>query len=111
MCPFPFFIYFCRKENFIPKTYGPQDRQRRQMRHDRIRKLATALAKVLTENEPSIGWYVRNPEVLESLRDKGRNPRYLSNVRFDRTRINPRTISTGWFPRPTSSSWPAPRPT
>ncbi|EKC49668.1 Glycerol-3-phosphate dehydrogenase [NAD(P)+], partial [human gut metagenome] len=23
------------------------------------------------------------------LRDKGRNPRYLSNVRFDRTRINP----------------------
>ena len=50
---------------------------------------ATALAKVLTENEPSIGWYVRNPEVLESLRDKGRNPRYLSNVRFDRTRINP----------------------
>ena len=39
MCPFPFFIYFCRKENFIPKTYGPQDRQRRQMRHDRIRKL------------------------------------------------------------------------
>lgn len=72
---------------------------------------ATALAKVLTENEPSIGWYVRNPEVLESLRDKGRNPRYLSNVRFDRTRINPRTISTGWFPRPTSSSWPAPRPT
>ena len=50
---------------------------------------ATALAKVLTENEPSIGWYVRNPEVLESLRNKGRNPRYLSNVRFDRTRINP----------------------
>lgn len=39
MCPFPFFIYFCRKETFIPKTYGPQDRQRRQMRHDRIRKL------------------------------------------------------------------------
>ena len=32
---------------------------------------ATALAKVLTENEPSIGWYVRNPEVLESLRNKG----------------------------------------
>lgn len=50
---------------------------------------ATALAKVLSENEPSIGWYVRNPEVLESLRTKGRNPRYLSNVRFDPTRIAP----------------------
>lgn len=50
---------------------------------------ATALAKVLTENELRIGWYVRNPEVLESLRSKGRNPRYLSNVRFDRNRIAP----------------------
>lgn len=50
---------------------------------------ATALAKVLTENEPRIGWYIRNPEVLESLRSKGRNPRYLSNVRFDRNRIAP----------------------
>ena len=72
---------------------------------------ATALAKVLTENEPSIGWYVRNPEVLESLRNKGRNPRYLSNVRFDRTRINPSDDLDRWFPRPTSSSWPVPRPT
>lgn len=50
---------------------------------------ATALAKVLTENEPSIGWVRPQSGVLESLRDKGRNPRYLSNVRFDRTRINP----------------------
>lgn len=50
---------------------------------------ATALAKVLTENEPCIGWYVRNPEVLESLKKHGRNPRYLSNVKFDRSRIAP----------------------
>lgn len=50
---------------------------------------ATALVKVLTENEARVGWYVRNPEVLESLRSEGRNPRYLSDVEFDTSRIAP----------------------
>ena len=48
---------------------------------------ASALVKVLTMNELSVGWYVRNPEVLESLGNEGRNCRYLSDVEFDMTRI------------------------
>ncbi len=50
---------------------------------------ATALVKILAHNEARVGWYVRNPEVLESLRTEGRNPRYLSDVEFHRDRIAP----------------------
>ncbi|MEG0789338.1 MAG: NAD(P)H-dependent glycerol-3-phosphate dehydrogenase [Alistipes sp.] len=50
---------------------------------------ATALVKVLTENELQVGWYVRNKEVLESLLTEGRNPRYLSDTEFDVSRIAP----------------------
>ncbi len=53
---------------------------------------ATGLVKILTdssamENGGRVGWYVRNPEVAESLRSGGRNPRYLSDVEFDVGRI------------------------
>ena len=48
---------------------------------------ATALVKVLTMNELSIGWYVRNPEVFESLQKESRNCRYLSDIEFDMNRI------------------------
>jgi glycerol-3-phosphate dehydrogenase (NAD(P)+) len=48
---------------------------------------ATALVKVLTTNESSVGWYVRNADVLESLRTEGRNCRYLSEIDFDMRRI------------------------
>lgn len=50
---------------------------------------ATAIVKLLTGNQTQVGWYVRNPEVLEGLRSEGRNPRYLSDVEFDRQRIAP----------------------
>ena len=50
---------------------------------------ATAIVRLLTENNLRTGWYVRNPEVLESLRTEGRNPRYLSDVEFDTARIAP----------------------
>lgn len=50
---------------------------------------ATAIVKVLCENEPSVGWYVRNTEVLESLRSEGRNPKYLTDAEFDTERIRP----------------------
>ena len=38
---------------------------------------ATAIVKLLTANEKSVGWYVRNAEVLDTLRTTGRNPKYL----------------------------------
>lgn len=50
---------------------------------------ATAIARLLTTSQTHVGWYVRNPEVLESLLCEGRNPRYLNDVEFDRTRIAP----------------------
>ena len=50
---------------------------------------ATAIVGLLAANEARVGWYVRNPEVLEGLLAEGRNPRYLSDVEFDRRRIAP----------------------
>lgn len=50
---------------------------------------ATAIMGLLVENEPQVGWYVRNEEVLESLLAEGRNPRYLSELEFDPARIAP----------------------
>jgi len=49
---------------------------------------ATAIVKVLTMNELSVGWFIRNAEVLESLQNDGRNCRYLSDVDFDMSRIH-----------------------
>ncbi len=55
---------------------------------------ATGIVKILTDSGERVGWYVRNKEVLESLREKGedgrvRNPRYLSDVEFDSSMIAP----------------------
>lgn len=50
---------------------------------------ATAIVGLLTANERKVGWYIRNPEVLEGLRTEGRNPRYVSDLEFDRDRIAP----------------------
>jgi glycerol-3-phosphate dehydrogenase (NAD(P)+) len=49
---------------------------------------ATGLVKILTDSGERVGWYVRNPEVLTSLRDEGRNCRYLSDVDFDTQKID-----------------------
>ncbi|MFQ7503227.1 MAG: hypothetical protein ACLRMJ_09240 [Alistipes finegoldii] len=35
---------------------------------------ATAIVGLLAANEARVGWYVRNPEVLEGLLGEGRNP-------------------------------------
>ena len=48
---------------------------------------ATALVRVLTMNELSVGWYVHNPEVFESLQHEGHNCRYLTDLEFDMSRI------------------------
>ena len=44
---------------------------------------ATALAKMLCENQEEIGWYMRNPEAIDHLKNHGHNPNYLSAVEFD----------------------------
>lgn len=48
---------------------------------------ATAVVKLLTLTQPVVNWYVRNPEVLESLRTEGHNCRYLSDVEFDMSHL------------------------
>ncbi|MCF0165323.1 MAG: NAD(P)-binding domain-containing protein [Bacteroidales bacterium] len=50
---------------------------------------ATALVKVLTLKYDKVYWYVRNNDVLESLRTTGFNLKYLSDIEFDINRIVP----------------------
>jgi glycerol-3-phosphate dehydrogenase (NAD(P)+) len=44
---------------------------------------ATALAKILTDNNHKINWWIRNPETLDKIKGRGHNPHYLTSVDFD----------------------------
>lgn len=44
---------------------------------------ATALAKILSENNHTISWYMRSVYVKEHLQHQGHNPNYISSVEFD----------------------------
>jgi glycerol-3-phosphate dehydrogenase (NAD(P)+) len=44
---------------------------------------ATALAKVLTDNGHSIGWWIRNELAIKHMRARHHNPQYLPSVYFD----------------------------
>lgn len=48
----------------------------------------TALVKILTDNQQSLNWWIRNPGIIEHIRKKGHNPQYLSSVYFDTSRLN-----------------------
>ncbi len=48
---------------------------------------ATALVKILSENERQVVWYVSNPSVREGIERSGRNPKYLRDVRFVKDRL------------------------
>ena len=43
---------------------------------------ATALVKILNENQHRVNWYVRNKEIRHHLSEIGHNPNYLSSVSF-----------------------------
>lgn len=49
---------------------------------------ATALVKILLENEKNVGWYIRDAEVLDYVRKNKTNPRYLRDVHFYTDRLN-----------------------
>ena len=49
---------------------------------------ATALAKILLNNVPSINWYFRNPDNIQFFKRYSHNPNYLGDVFFDTERIN-----------------------
>ncbi|MCC8088346.1 MAG: NAD(P)-binding domain-containing protein [Rikenellaceae bacterium] len=43
---------------------------------------ATALVKIILENDTDVGWYIRNEEVLEYVKKHKTNPKYLRDVHF-----------------------------
>ncbi len=49
---------------------------------------ATAIAKILLAKEPGINWYMRRQDQIDEFMRLGRNPSYLSGVKFDLDRIN-----------------------
>lgn len=44
---------------------------------------ATALAKILTDNNHHINWWIRNADTIEYVQHRKHNPHYLSNVLLD----------------------------
>jgi len=49
----------------------------------------TALAKMLTDNNRPVNWWLRNETAAKQLRERGHNPHYLTSVRFDPHLLHP----------------------
>ena len=52
---------------------------------------ATAIVKILSNNNDSINWYFRNQSDIDFVKKYKHNPKYLSSVSFD---LNKLTISS-----------------
>lgn len=50
---------------------------------------ATALVKILSENDVKINWWLRNTEDIKHIKKYHNNPRYLSNIVLNLKKINP----------------------
>ena len=48
---------------------------------------ATALAKILTDNNHFINWWIRNGETISYLQQRRHNPHYLHNAHFDNSKL------------------------
>lgn len=48
---------------------------------------ATALAKIILMNEKHINWFIRSDEQIDGFYKLGRNPNYLTNVKFNLAQI------------------------
>ena len=49
---------------------------------------ATALIKIFLENIPEIHWYMRRQEAIDYLKEHGHNPKYLTDIQFDTSRLH-----------------------
>lgn len=49
---------------------------------------ATALAKIVLMNNNHLNWFIRKTEAIDEFYELGHNPTYLSNVKFDLTKIS-----------------------
>jgi glycerol-3-phosphate dehydrogenase (NAD(P)+) len=48
----------------------------------------TALAKILTDNNNSIAWWIRSETIITHLKNRHHNPQYLSSAYFDTSLLN-----------------------
>lgn len=48
---------------------------------------ATALIKILLENETEVVWHIRNSEVADHIRDHHNNPKYISYTSLDTSKL------------------------
>jgi len=48
---------------------------------------ATAIVKILHENLPQVGWYIREKEIIDHIKKHHHNPNFLSSVLFDTSRL------------------------
>jgi glycerol-3-phosphate dehydrogenase (NAD(P)+) len=49
---------------------------------------ATAIAKILTDNNNTINWWIRNPATIDFISKRNHNPHYLSSASFDTALLN-----------------------
>jgi len=49
---------------------------------------ATALAKIVLMKNKHLNWFIRRSEVIDEFYKVGHNPSYLSNIKFDLTKIS-----------------------
>ncbi|MBM1104930.1 NAD(P)-binding domain-containing protein [Aurantibacter crassamenti] len=48
---------------------------------------ATAIIKMLCENQQKVGWYMRNSDAIEYINEHKHNPNYLTTVAFDTDKL------------------------
>ena len=48
---------------------------------------ATALVKMLCENLDEVGWYMRNKNAIQHIKEQQHNPNYLSSVEFNTDKL------------------------
>ena len=49
---------------------------------------ATAIVKMLMENLDSIGWYMRNEQAIEHIKENDHNPKYLRSAELDAEKLD-----------------------
>lgn len=52
---------------------------------------ATAIVKILSEKDVQISWWLRDAESVQYIKQNGSNPRYLSHIRIDQTKVSAST--------------------
>ena len=48
---------------------------------------ATALAKLLSQSQPHLHWWMRNEEAVNHIKEFGHNPHYIQSIEFDRSKL------------------------